>query len=84
MRRAGGAGRALVTACIERARASGADALGLHTATFMTSAVELYQRCGFVRDPRYDITPSAVLDVEDGDDAPHVVAYVLDLADQVD
>ena len=79
-RRAGGVGRALVTACVERARASGAAALALHTASFMTSAVELYERCGFVRDPRYDLTPSAVLDVDDGDDAPQVIAYVLDLS----
>jgi GNAT superfamily N-acetyltransferase len=44
-----GAGRVLVEECIRRARAQGATALVLHTATFMTAAVRLYERLGFVR-----------------------------------
>ena len=78
-RRARGAGQALVRACVERAAAGGADVIGLHTAAFMTSAVALYERSGFVRDPAYDITPAAILDVEVDDDLPTVIAYRLDI-----
>ena len=56
-RRSRGTGLALVTACIERAAAVGAEVLGLHTATFMTAAVDLYERSGFRRAPAFDITP---------------------------
>lgn len=81
-RRARGAGHALVRACIERAAAAGANVIGLHTATFMTSAVALYERCGFGRDPSYDILPTAILDLDldlDDDDLPSVIAYRLDV-----
>jgi predicted N-acetyltransferase YhbS len=79
--RARGTGRALVTACVERAAATGAEVIGLHTASFMTSAVELYGRCGFRRAPGHDITPAAVIDVTgvDDDDLPAVLAYRRDL-----
>jgi GNAT superfamily N-acetyltransferase len=80
-RRSRGCGRALVDACVERAAAAGAPALGLHTATFMAAAVQLYERRGFVRDPDRDVTPAALLDVGDvgGADLPAVIAYRLDL-----
>ena len=48
-RRSRGAGRALVATRIERAAAVGAEVLGLHTASFMTAAVDLYERAGFRR-----------------------------------
>ena len=44
-----GAGRALVEACISRARATGARRLGLFTTEAMTTAQRLYEALGFVR-----------------------------------
>ena len=76
--RSRGTGLALVTACVERAAAAGAEVLGLHTATFMTTAVELYERCGFRREPAFDLTPGDIFDVE-GDDLPRVIAYRRDV-----
>ena len=49
-----GIGRALVDACLDRARDRGAERMLLHTAAFMLSAVELYERLGFVREPSLD------------------------------
>jgi GNAT superfamily N-acetyltransferase len=49
-----GAGRALVVACIERARAAGSPGLGLHTRPFMTAAHRLYESLGFRRVPELD------------------------------
>ena len=76
--RSRGTGLALVTACMERAVAVGAAALGLHTATFMTTAVDLYERCGFRRVPTFDLMPDDIFDVE-GDDLPKVIAYRCDV-----
>jgi predicted N-acetyltransferase YhbS len=79
-RRGRGAGRALVSACVERALAAGSETLALHTATFMRSAVALYERCGFVREPALDIVVTDVLDVVDVVDdgaLPAVIAYRL-------
>ncbi|CAN5766475.1 hypothetical protein BH11GEM2_BH11GEM2_10830 [soil metagenome] len=50
-----GVGKLLVAECVRRARASGATMIGLHTSPSMRSAIELYQRAGFVRDPERDI-----------------------------
>ena len=44
-----GIGRALVEACIERARAGGRPAIGLYTRPFMTTAHRMYERLGFER-----------------------------------
>lgn len=44
-----GVGRALVAACIERARADGRAAIGLFTRPFMTAAHHLYESMGFQR-----------------------------------
>lgn len=52
-----GIGAALVRACIERARAAGAPALGLYTSASMRSAIVLYERLGFTRVPEYDLQP---------------------------
>ena len=49
-----GLGVALVEACVDRARADGTAAIALHTAAFMTAAMGLYERTGFVRDPSFD------------------------------
>lgn len=53
-----GVGRRLTEDCIERARSSGAPALGLHTTAPMKVAREMYERMGFERIPRYDFQPS--------------------------
>ncbi len=45
-----GVGAALVHACIDRARAEGADVLGLYTTGMMDTARALYARLGFVQD----------------------------------
>jgi GNAT superfamily N-acetyltransferase len=45
-----GVGAALVHACIARARAEGADVLGLYTTGMMDTARALYARLGFVQD----------------------------------
>ena len=52
-----GVARALVDECIRRARASGATALGLHSSHSMRTALHLYARMGFVRDPERDFQP---------------------------
>jgi ribosomal protein S18 acetylase RimI-like enzyme len=49
-----GAGRALVEACVRRARHHGKHALTLHTTQEMTVAQNLYTSLGFVRDPARD------------------------------
>jgi ribosomal protein S18 acetylase RimI-like enzyme len=45
-----GIGRALVAACLRRAREVGAPAVGLHTSPVMASALRMYEAIGFVRD----------------------------------
>lgn len=52
-----GVGAALVRACVERARAAGAPALGLYTSNSMRSAIALYERLGFARVPEHDFRP---------------------------
>ena len=68
--RGGGVGRLLTNACINRAREQGAPTLGLHTTQPMAIARAMYERMGFVREPRFDFRPG-----------PHVLveAYRLDL-----
>ncbi len=62
--RGSGAGRALMDACVARARAAGAGALGLHTSASMTAARGLYAAMGFVREPAYDFRPAGAELVE--------------------
>ena len=73
-----GAGRALMHACLDRARAASAPAIGLHTADFMSAAVVLYQSLGFQRAPHLDIDFGRMIGGEAG---PPVIAsaYVLPL-----
>jgi GNAT superfamily N-acetyltransferase len=49
-----GIGRALVRACLDRARATGRRQLLLHTTDWMTTAHRLYAGMGFERDPSMD------------------------------
>lgn len=49
-----GVGRALVEACVERARAAGRPGLALYTRPFMAAAHHLYESLGFVRVPELD------------------------------
>ena len=49
-----GVGRALATACIERARQMGRDGLAIYTRPSMTVAHRMYQSLGFVRDRSRD------------------------------
>jgi ribosomal protein S18 acetylase RimI-like enzyme len=65
-----GVGRALVEACIARARSEGRTRLSLHTMPTMTAAHELYQTLGFRRAPENDRWVSA--------DVP-ILGYALDL-----
>jgi ribosomal protein S18 acetylase RimI-like enzyme len=67
-----GVGRALVQACIDRAREQGRGALVLSSEVRMASAHRLYERMGFVRDPERDWQPNP--DVS-------LLAYVLPLRD---
>ena len=55
-----GLGRRLTEECIARARQDGANTVGLHTVPEMEVAHGLYERMGFVRDPRYDQQPGRV------------------------
>lgn len=52
-----GVARALMDACIRRAREWGATALGLHTSRSMRGATALYARMGFERTPATDFHP---------------------------
>ncbi|GAE35522.1 GNAT family N-acetyltransferase [Halalkalibacter akibai] len=53
-----GVARALIDECIARTKAKKLDAIGLHTADFMESAITLYNRMGFERLPQYDFEPA--------------------------
>lgn len=49
-----GVGRALVDACLDRARADHRDGISLYTRPFMAAAHRLYESIGFERDPARD------------------------------
>jgi GNAT superfamily N-acetyltransferase len=49
-----GIGRALLEACLERARAAGKPRMALHTTEWMVTARAMYERAGFVREPEGD------------------------------
>jgi GNAT superfamily N-acetyltransferase len=49
---------ALVSECIQRAKARGYQAIGLHTGEFMETAMKLYERLGFERLPQCDFEPA--------------------------
>jgi GNAT superfamily N-acetyltransferase len=52
-----GVGRALVEACVDRARGAGKTQIVLHTTDWMTTAHRLYERLGFRRDESIDWQP---------------------------
>ena len=68
--RGAGAGRALVQACIDRARDAGLAALRLATQPNMRAAQRIYTRMGFTRSPERDWNPVPEL---------RLMTYVLDL-----
>lgn len=53
-----GVASALVAECIQRAKAKGYQAIGLHTGDFMETAMKLYETMGFERQPQYDFEPT--------------------------
>jgi GNAT superfamily N-acetyltransferase len=53
-----GIATALISECIERAKAKGCLAIGLHTGAFMKRAMSLYERLGFEHIPQYDFEPA--------------------------
>ena len=53
-----GLGRALMDACIARARAAGFPVIQLHTTPMMAVAKALYERMGFVPAPDLDFSPA--------------------------
>ena len=59
-----GIGAALVDECLRRARQSGAEAITLHTSDMMQTAMQLYERMGFVRAPELDFHPAPGLTVK--------------------
>ncbi|WP_067794282.1 GNAT family N-acetyltransferase [Actinomadura formosensis] len=58
-----GAGRAMVRACAERARAAGLSGLRLSTQRNMDAAQRMYERMGFVRTPERDWAPVPGVDL---------------------
>jgi ribosomal protein S18 acetylase RimI-like enzyme len=52
-----GIGTTLMRECERRAREMGAEAIGLHTAEVMKTAMLLYERLGYVRTPETDFQP---------------------------
>ncbi|MCM3601304.1 GNAT family N-acetyltransferase [Robertmurraya korlensis] len=53
-----GIASALIKECIQRSKAKGYQAIGLHTGEFMTNAIKLYEHFGFERLPQYDFEPA--------------------------
>jgi predicted N-acetyltransferase YhbS len=51
-------GSALTRECVQRAKRAGALALGLHTTDMMQTAMQMYERMGFVRAPEFDFHPT--------------------------
>ncbi|MET0323689.1 MAG: GNAT family N-acetyltransferase [Ilumatobacteraceae bacterium] len=78
-----GTARRLMDECIARAIDAGASTVGLHTASVMTAAVQLYERIGFVRDPARDIDAAQLLGLADVE-GPRVIAYRLDVTHPID
>ena len=53
-----GIAEALMRECVRRARGTGATALLLHTTDMMRTAMRLYERLRFTRDPALDFRPA--------------------------
>ena len=65
-----GVGRALTTACLDRARSEGRRRMVLHTGTWMPAAIHLYEELGFSRAPEIDFSPAPGIEL---------MGYALDL-----
>lgn len=74
-----GLGRRLAEACIERSRELGAEAVVLHTASFMQAAIALYEGLGFLRVPEFDRDASALFGAAPSGAAITALAYRLQL-----
>lgn len=72
-------GRDLGRACIDLARAGGAEAVCLHTAAFMSAAVAMYEGLGFQRLPAFDRDVSSLFALDDDGSRLSAIAYWLDL-----
>jgi ribosomal protein S18 acetylase RimI-like enzyme len=72
-----GLGSRLVRHCIERARASHAAVLTLHTAAVMADACRIYERAGFVRSLERDVRASDVLGFDPALGDVRLLAYHL-------
>jgi len=75
-----GLGRALLDECVRRSRLVGANALALHTASWLPDAIRLYERYGFVRRPDRDIAASTILPIAPEDEFT-ALAFELSIAD---
>jgi GNAT superfamily N-acetyltransferase len=64
-----GVGRALLQACLDRARAAGKRRMALHTTEWMATARAMYERAGFRREPEGDAQLPGV----------RIIAYAADL-----
>jgi GNAT superfamily N-acetyltransferase len=64
-----GVGRALLQACLDRARAAGKRRMALHTTEWMATAMAMYERAGFRREPEGDARLPGVT----------IIAYAADL-----
>ncbi|QDP39726.1 GNAT family N-acetyltransferase [Radiobacillus deserti] len=53
-----GIASSLIKECIARAKENGHAYIGLHTGSFMTGAMRLYESFGFERLPQYDFEPA--------------------------
>lgn len=58
-----GVGRALVAACLDRARQAGMTEMVVSSLPRMTAAHQIYRSYGFVRAPELDFTPMAQVDL---------------------
>ena len=74
-----GLGAALVDECRRRAAEAGSAGIVLHTADFLPSAIRLYERHGFVREPRQDLRSTDVIEGLGEDLDFPALAFRLDL-----
>jgi GNAT superfamily N-acetyltransferase len=74
--RGSGVGRTLLAACERLARQAGAPVFAFHTATFMTGAISLYERLGYLRAPELDFDMAAHYGRRSGSAPIMSIAYV--------
>lgn len=74
-----GAGTAMAIECRRRAERIGGRGVGLHTASFLVSAISLYERLGFVRHPALDRPMGELFGYQDPALDVAALAYRLEL-----